>query len=1145
MLRLPKEFEEQAVASARLWPLLAPRDFVAKMRPGDPADPLLRQVLPCADEQAQAPGFTADPVDDAGAQLAPGLLQKYAHRALLITTGACAIHCRYCFRRHFPYSEAPKSPDAWDGALARLAADEAIDEVLLSGGDPLTLTDARLAHLADRLAAIGHLRRLRVHSRLPIVIPQRVCDAMLRWFAGGRLTPIMVVHANHPREIDDEVAGAVTRLIDAGAVVLNQAVLLRGVNDNAETLAELCRRLVDLRVMPYYLHQLDRVAGAAHFESPEAAGLAIIEQLRSMLPGYAVPRYARDAWRAKQSDLGLTGESLAPNDRSVVFRSTVTLRRPRRYNRAAPHPFFSLASQGSICAMLSPRIRFMPVGLCLVVCLAFTSVAPAPAAEGDAALVEKLETLSADALPANLRENASAMVRDDLRKRLRQANDRSREGWGAIKNRQQWEAFRDPRLKSLRESLGDFPAPPKDLHSRVTGQHSGDGFVVQNLLFESRPGLWVTANLYLPAKAAKDMPGILIFHSHHTPKTSGELQDMGMTWARAGCAVLVMDQIGYGERRQHPFNSASDYKGEFRVSRQDYYFRYDNGMQLHLVGDSLIGWMAWDMMRGVDLLLARGDVDPDRIVLLGSVAGGGDPAAVTGALDTRIACAAPFNFGGPQPETRYPLPDDVETSFNYAGSGSWESTRNLRRSAKDGFLPWVIVCGIAPRRLIFSHEFSWDRQRDPVWKRLETVYGFYDQRDHLDYTHGRGELRGRPPVASHCTHIGQPHRVRIHQALARWFGVPITPEDEYKNRLDSSDLLCLTPQAKAEIKPRQLHAILEELGAKRAAAARRQIAGKQPAEQRRVLREKWSQALGPVEPQSIATAQPGEEAPQTAGDATVEKITLTVEPGIQAPLVIVRPTKAKRAPAVVAVAEGGKQKFLKHRAKEIAKLVAAGVVVCLPDVRGVGETRADADRGQYSADTSRSSTELMLGGTTVGARLRDLRSTLQYLRGRREIDPQRIALWGDSFAPTNAADANFRMPRRIDGRPQTSEPLGGLLALLGALYDDDIKAVYSQGCVSGFDSALASPFVYLPHDTIVPGAIAAGDLKLVAATLAPRPLQLAGLVDGFNRRLPQADVQAEYQAAQQSYKQRGAAGKFTVSANETSPAAWLLEQLQP
>jgi EF-P beta-lysylation protein EpmB len=264
------------------------------MRKGQVADPLLRQVLPLAEELQDSACFENDAVGDLQAQRAPGLFQKYARRALLITTGACAVHCRYCFRRHFPYDEAPRSLRDWEPALEAIAADETLDEVILSGGDPLTLVDAHLAALAGRLAEIPHLARLRVHTRLPILIPERVTGELLDWLCGSRLAPIMVVHANHPQEIDSAVETALCRLVDAGVPVLNQAVLLRGVNDDADTLAELATRLVNLRVMPYYLHQLDRVRGAAHFETSVEQGRELMRELRRRLPGYAVPQYVQE-----------------------------------------------------------------------------------------------------------------------------------------------------------------------------------------------------------------------------------------------------------------------------------------------------------------------------------------------------------------------------------------------------------------------------------------------------------------------------------------------------------------------------------------------------------------------------------------------------------------------------------------------------------------------------------------------------------------------------------------------------------------------------------------------------------------------------------------------------------------------------------
>jgi len=215
-------------------------------------------------------------------------------RALLITTGACAVHCRYCFRRHFPYEEVPHSDAAWDAALGAIADDRSIREVILSGGDPLMLVDERLAKLTKKIEAISHVVRLRIHTRLPIMIPSRVTEKMLAWLTGGRLTPIVVIHANHAQELDDAVAQSLASLRQAGATLLNQAVLLRGINDTVAAQAALGERLIEIGVVPYYLHQLDRVSGAAHFEVPISEGLQLMQALRAELPGYAVPRYVQE-----------------------------------------------------------------------------------------------------------------------------------------------------------------------------------------------------------------------------------------------------------------------------------------------------------------------------------------------------------------------------------------------------------------------------------------------------------------------------------------------------------------------------------------------------------------------------------------------------------------------------------------------------------------------------------------------------------------------------------------------------------------------------------------------------------------------------------------------------------------------------------
>jgi EF-P beta-lysylation protein EpmB len=276
---------------ARQFSLLVPRTLLARIEAGNARDPLLLQVLPQAEELADVPQFQSDPLGEAAQGGCSGLLWKYPGRLLIMATGACAVHCRFCFRRHFPYPCLPPGGDRWEAALRLAASEPSLEEIILSGGDPLTLPDDQLSYLANRLAEIPHLRRLRIHSRMPIVIPQRVTDELLDWLRGSRLTTILVVQVNHPAEIDTAAAAALGRLVDAGVPVLSQAVLLRGINDDVETLARLFGRLVDLRVMPYYLHQLDRVAGAAHFEVPPQRGIALIRQLRGRLPGYAVPRY--------------------------------------------------------------------------------------------------------------------------------------------------------------------------------------------------------------------------------------------------------------------------------------------------------------------------------------------------------------------------------------------------------------------------------------------------------------------------------------------------------------------------------------------------------------------------------------------------------------------------------------------------------------------------------------------------------------------------------------------------------------------------------------------------------------------------------------------------------------------------------------
>jgi len=290
------EAADLGVSDAALaqFPLRVPRGFVARMRHGDPADPLLRQVLPVDAEMRLAPGFSLDAVGDGAAKKSTGVIQKYRGRALLVATGSCAINCRYCFRRHFDYAGENAAKGGWREAVAAIAADPTIDEVILSGGDPLSLATPKLAELTDALAGIPHIRRLRIHSRLPVVLPERVDDELLQWLATLPWPLAFVIHANHANEFDAHVDAALARLRGVGAQLLNQAVLLRGVNDDIEALAALSERSFAAGVLPYYLHQLDRVQGVAHFEVDDERALALHAQLMARLSGYLVPKLVRE-----------------------------------------------------------------------------------------------------------------------------------------------------------------------------------------------------------------------------------------------------------------------------------------------------------------------------------------------------------------------------------------------------------------------------------------------------------------------------------------------------------------------------------------------------------------------------------------------------------------------------------------------------------------------------------------------------------------------------------------------------------------------------------------------------------------------------------------------------------------------------------
>ncbi|MBW4933916.1 EF-P beta-lysylation protein EpmB [Marinobacter sp. F4206] len=290
----PERWLAGARAGHELFPVRVPKPFLDRMRKGDPDDPLLKQVLPMDQESLSVPGFLRDPLEEGDAMQTTGLIRKYRSRALLMVTGQCAINCRYCFRRHFPYEDQRLSPDDRQQVLDTLSASPEVNEVILSGGDPLAVNDRLLAQWAADLSAIPHIRRLRLHTRLPVVIPQRVCDALLKWLAETPAQVIMVLHVNHPAEIDDATRKALARLRAAGVTLLNQSVILRGVNDNANVLETLSETLFDAGVMPYYLHAFDPVEGAHHYDVADEEARGLVRTLLTRLPGFLVPKLVRE-----------------------------------------------------------------------------------------------------------------------------------------------------------------------------------------------------------------------------------------------------------------------------------------------------------------------------------------------------------------------------------------------------------------------------------------------------------------------------------------------------------------------------------------------------------------------------------------------------------------------------------------------------------------------------------------------------------------------------------------------------------------------------------------------------------------------------------------------------------------------------------
>lgn len=732
----------------------------------------------------------------------------------------------------------------------------------------------------------------------------------------------------------------------------------------------------------------------------------------------------------------------------------------------------------------------------------------------------------------------AGMLSRDAAAKLRMAQAADTRAWEQLRSRADWDRFVAPRLAALRASLGPLAPKPADLEFRTLGTITGDGYVVEKVTYRSRPGQLITANLYRPQPLPpRRLPAILVSHLHQYPKFNTYCQAIGMSWARAGTVVLIPDHIGHGERRQHPFGSDADYAQPFPKTRHDYHARYDLGIQLHLAGESLMGWLVADMMRGVDLLAQHPAVDPQRLLILSEPASGGDVAAVTAALDTRLQGAIVNNFGGPQPETVYPLPRDAEHSFEFAGTGSWESTRCLRLSARDGFLHGTIIASIAPRKLLYTHEFTWDKAHDPVWKRLRTVYDWHNAPNALEGTAGRGFVVGTPPLNTHWL---AENREAMYPILERWFGCP-SPQKEYRQPLLPTDLLCFRDEAGRAQQP--VHRLLGELCDARLAALRTDRQAMSLDQRCAALRTAWSQILGDVRegvPERVGA--PFEPTPFPG--ATGERWHLSVEPGIVVPAVLLRPDGAAKPPVVVALSAEGKQHLLARHSSQLATFLRNGIAVCLLDVRGTGESSPGGSRDRNSPLTSVAATELMVGETLVGGRLRDLRAVLAFLKQRSDLDTARLGLWGLSTTPTNPLDKPIVVSHSASERPAVAEPLGGLLALLGALFEDRVRAVLIHGGLGDYRSAYLEAQCHLPYDVIIPGLLTVGDLPDLAGAVAPRPLRLERMVNSLNQNLAGARLAEAYAPASAVYHLLQASPAFEqgITDQDVSPGDWFARQ---
>jgi hypothetical protein len=608
---------------------------------------------------------------------------------------------------------------------------------------------------------------------------------------------------------------------------------------------------------------------------------------------------------------------------------------------------------------------------------------------------------------------------------------------------------------------------------------------------------------------------------------------MGELWARAGAAVLIVERPGYGERVE----TTPWY-------RQAYASRFTFTKQLFLIGESYSGWAAWDVIRSVDYMLSREDIDRDKILLIGSVAGGGEPAGVAAALDPRITAVVPFNYDQGHVRVHGDSPSQIAKQFS----------------------PWLVAASVAPRKFVRAFEFGWEGAEEPDYPNLwvdgmlrsEKVWGFYGASDNLAASQAYGLIRLSMERVSHCFSVGPQQREGLYPIFQKWFGIslpsakdlailpdselstnPVREEarlEELQRRRPHADLVSLPPEACAQISRRKMHEIARDMAASQLRAARERLERLTGNEQAEQLRTHLQPLLGDIQPAIMRTEVTWKKA-LTGSQA--EAISLTVEEGIRVPMLVLTPGVGKNHSVVIAVSQEGKDRFLDNRAQELEVLLRAGIAVCLPDLRGTGETASGSDQRLAQM-------EFDLGRNLLGSRLKDLRSVIAYLRTRQDIDTKRIAIWGESFAPPNPRDL-FVDELEFESSPHVqyrADPTGSHLALLAGLYEREVAAVAARGGLASYSSVLDDPFTYVPMEVIVHGLLKTADIADIAAVIAPRPVLLEAAVNGRNIRLDHAELEHDFELTKRIYQRMGAARNLTVRGDLGAVAAWLISSLK-